>query len=301
MNKKIKNKAFSLIELSIVILIVGILVAGVTQSSRLVRQVRLAMAQSLTRSSEVSSIPDLAFWAETTLENAILNSSGSSQIDDNNSISAWNDSKFTNSFKVNVSQPNSALQPTYLANGINGLPSLNFNGVNQTLYSTSAMPLPVSDKNYSFIAVWRANNLTSIDGRLMIGQGTNPMNFDRLGSITLLNGGLVGFSGWANNYFPTGVAINTNYITIITVNNNLATNNISVYNNSNTATTGSSWVPGNLNLGVGLFYIGGIDAIANYHYSGLISEAIIFDRTLKLDEIRAINNYLSKKYSIKIS
>ncbi len=36
------NKAFSLIELSIVILIIGILVAGVTQGRRLVGQMKLA-------------------------------------------------------------------------------------------------------------------------------------------------------------------------------------------------------------------------------------------------------------------
>ena len=296
-----KNKfAFSLIELSIVILIIGILVAGVTQSSRLVRQVKLAMAQSLTRSSEINAIADLSFWAETTLDNAMLNSAGSSQIDDGNSILTWNDSKISNSSKVNVSQPNTGLQPTYSVNGINGLPSLNFNGVNQTLYSTTNFPLPASDKNYSLVMVWRSNNNSSIDARLMIGQGTNPMSYDRLGSITLLNGGVIGFSGWANNYFPTSVAVNTNYITIIAVNNNLSTNNISVYNNSNTPSTGTTWVPTNLNLGTGLFYIGGMDAVANYHFSGFISEAIVFDRFLKPDEIRAVNNYLSKKYSIKI-
>lgn len=45
------NKAFSLIELSIVILIIGILVAGVTSSSRLINQMRLTSARTLTQSS----------------------------------------------------------------------------------------------------------------------------------------------------------------------------------------------------------------------------------------------------------
>ncbi len=40
-NKFSLKKAFSLIELSIVILIIGILVAGVTQSSRLVLAMKL--------------------------------------------------------------------------------------------------------------------------------------------------------------------------------------------------------------------------------------------------------------------
>ena len=41
MINKNKNGAFSLIELSIVILIIGILIAGVTQGSRLVREAKI--------------------------------------------------------------------------------------------------------------------------------------------------------------------------------------------------------------------------------------------------------------------
>ena len=56
------QKAFSLIELSIVILIIGILVAGVTQSSRLVSQFRLISARNITLSSPVPTIKNLAYW-----------------------------------------------------------------------------------------------------------------------------------------------------------------------------------------------------------------------------------------------
>jgi len=41
----INKKAFSLIELSIVILIIGIFVAGVTSSSRLLKQMKLTSAR----------------------------------------------------------------------------------------------------------------------------------------------------------------------------------------------------------------------------------------------------------------
>ena len=138
MNKKL---AFSLIELSIVILIIGILVAGVTQSSRLVAQMRLASAQSVTRSADISSIRDMVFWAETTLENGITNSSGTFQLDDGGAISSWNDINFRSNPKINVMQSNTAIQPTYKQNGINGLPSINFNGVNQMLINTTTPPL----------------------------------------------------------------------------------------------------------------------------------------------------------------
>ena len=52
MKKLSFKKAFSPIELSIVILIIGILIAGVTQSSRLIRQAKLKTAQTLTSGAD---------------------------------------------------------------------------------------------------------------------------------------------------------------------------------------------------------------------------------------------------------
>jgi len=71
MSKNKSKTAFSLIEISIVILIIGILVAGVTQSSRLIRAIRLQTARSITTSSPVASIKNLTMWYETTLEKSI--------------------------------------------------------------------------------------------------------------------------------------------------------------------------------------------------------------------------------------
>jgi len=50
-----KHQAFSLVELSIVILIIGVLIAGVIQGSNLVTKFRIKTAQTLTQSSPVSS------------------------------------------------------------------------------------------------------------------------------------------------------------------------------------------------------------------------------------------------------
>ena len=72
MISKNKSLAFSLIELSIVILIIGILIAGVTQGSRLVRESRVKTAQTLTQSSDVSSIKDLVLWLDATKEGRVL-------------------------------------------------------------------------------------------------------------------------------------------------------------------------------------------------------------------------------------
>ena len=294
------NQAFSLIELSIVILIVGILVAGVTQSSRLVNLIKLSTAQSITRSSEITSIQDMVFWVETTLETGITNSSGTFQLDDGGAISSWNDINIRSNPKINLSQATAANQPTYKQVGINGLPSINFNGVGNILTNTSIVPLLAGHKNYSLILVWRANSTTAAAGQNLISQSNAVVGANDMASFSILSSGLSGFSGGTNNYTPTAVIPNTNYISIITVNDTLATNNISVYTNSNTAVTGSSTTPTILNLGAARFSIGArVDS--TQFFGGLISEAIIFDRTLKSDEVRAVNNYLSKKYAIKIS
>ena len=54
-----QNRAFSLVELSIVILVIGIVIAGVTQTSRLIGQMKLSSARTLSQSSDVNGIKDL--------------------------------------------------------------------------------------------------------------------------------------------------------------------------------------------------------------------------------------------------
>jgi len=70
MIKILSKRAFSLIELSIVVLIIGILISGITAGSRLVRDSKLKSAAQLTKASDVNSISDLVLWLEPTLENS---------------------------------------------------------------------------------------------------------------------------------------------------------------------------------------------------------------------------------------
>ena len=298
-----KRQAFSLIELSIVILIIGILVAGVTQSSRLVKQIKLYSAQSITRSSDINSIGDIVFWAETTLDKSLVNSQGVFDVEDGNLISLWSDINLRSNPKINLAQSNTNNQPTYKLSGINGLPSISFDGNNDNLFSSSITPLPPSDKNYSLVLVWRAYRLTSADGAILIGQGTNPFTPNREASI-IIYAGTSGFAGWWNSYYPaTQVAIGVDYVTIVTINNTLPSNNVAVYINSNTPSIGtSSGSPSGLDLSNQIFSVGGMDSMTpTYNFFGLISEAIVFDRTLKADEVKTVNSYLGKKYAIKIN
>ncbi len=86
MTKKL-SKAFSLIELSIVILIIGVLIAAAGQGLDLLRDARVAAAQMLTQSSRVGSLKNLILWLETANSASIANS----EMVDGGTVSTWYD------------------------------------------------------------------------------------------------------------------------------------------------------------------------------------------------------------------
>ncbi|NBX52676.1 MAG: prepilin-type N-terminal cleavage/methylation domain-containing protein [Proteobacteria bacterium] len=296
--KKPNIKAFSLVEISVVILIIGILIVGISSGADLYNDMRLTNAKNLTLNSRVGRISDLTFWVETTLDRTIVNSSGKFNLSDGNSISAWNDVNQQSLNRISLSQATSANQPTYKASGINGIPSISFNG-SQNLLS-SITPIFASDKEYTLIAVWRTNNGSSTFGQIILSQSNNTTSANDLGSLFIGTNASFGFAGNNNDYLPVTASANTNYISIATINNNLTSNNISLYINSNTPSTGSTSAPASLNLGAQKFSVGSrIDSLQ--FFNGLISEIIIFDKVLNSAEIKSINLYLQTKYSIKVS
>ena len=76
------KKAFSLIELSIVVLIIGIIIAGITKSSQVLDLYKLSSARTQTQSSPVNSIKNLLVWYEATSENSFIEK-------ENSEIYAW--------------------------------------------------------------------------------------------------------------------------------------------------------------------------------------------------------------------
>jgi prepilin-type N-terminal cleavage/methylation domain-containing protein len=120
------KKAFSLIELSIVIVIVGIIIAGVTQSSKLLNKAALISAQTLTKSSPVAGIENLVLWLEPTLNESF----GSNSLpDDSSAVASWHDINPQTSFKNNAQQTVSDNKPLFIDNCINSLPCIRFDGV----------------------------------------------------------------------------------------------------------------------------------------------------------------------------
>jgi prepilin-type N-terminal cleavage/methylation domain-containing protein len=105
-----QNKlGFSLIELSVVILVLGILTIGITQGSRIVLESRLKSARSLTAASPVNATPNLTLWLDTTSANAF-----DSNVVDGSAVANWYGINNQNNNAVTVVQATPARRPTYL-------------------------------------------------------------------------------------------------------------------------------------------------------------------------------------------
>ena len=321
-----KNKAFSLVELSVVILIIGILVAGVTQSGRLIRQIKLSTARSITASSDVASIRDVTAWFEASTDGIFVDVNGVTDVENNAVIKTWNDVNPQKPkgdrpvLKVSTATGDEETKPKYITNGINGIPSVYFDGTDY-IFSTDVptMPLISGDKTYSMFAVFRAD-LGKVENKSIITQigdgGLQDNKFVSIGYIgTAGNKGKPGFitnNSTASSNWIRDVGINdqTDYIVGVTADltpTTIGVDNAKVFINSidPLITDGtksqfpSAGVYATTSIVADKFIIGASTKTETADFfKGMISEVIIFDRKLKAEEAVSVMKYLRKKYNI---
>lgn len=296
-----KNSAFSLIELSIVILIIGILIAGVTQASRLVRESRIKTAQTLTKSSPAASITGLVAWYEPTLDESLVSVANGLNPEDTNVLNEWNDINPQTTSKTDITQGTTINQPTYSQNGIGGLPSVKFDGVNDYFVNTTNLPLAGEDDTYTLVIVWQSSIVNG--SQTMFGEGPATTSTAARGAMIIANNnGTYGYSAISanNSYAGISYTANTSYITIARV-NNAADPSVYLHTNSNTASSGNpANSPTTFDLIATEFLVGVRPGDRTTPFTGLISEIMVFDRALKQQEAQDLNVYFSKKYGIKL-
>jgi prepilin-type N-terminal cleavage/methylation domain-containing protein len=143
--KKHLTRAFSLLEISLVIVIIGILIAGISTGIDLFYDSKLATAQSLTKSAPVRRIEGLFTWIEATSPESFTTTPK-----DGDSIGLIKDLGFKME-KVNFVQTgNDNLKPIYKSRNLNDLPALYFDGSNDFL---------VSEKSYTS-NIFSSNQIT---------------------------------------------------------------------------------------------------------------------------------------------
>jgi prepilin-type N-terminal cleavage/methylation domain-containing protein len=292
--------AFSLIEISIVILIVGILVAGVTQSSRLISQAKINSAQSLTQSSPASSVKNMSLWIESTLDTSF----DLAETDNSSTITNWYDINPQVSSKSNFTMATAAAKPTYLLNSINGLPAIKFDGSSK--YMTAPNFSNIITKSATVFAVVKmpsalANQVifgkraTNANIELATNSAANYWKFcDATSCLTPTNSPTPAIS--ANNPYVLSV-VYTGSSAAATLSTSTG---ITFFNNGTALSPTGSQVTTNApdNSVSASLTLGASGTTAANFFGGHIGEIIIYDRALKKEERQSIETYLGKKWGI---
>ncbi len=297
MKNKQSRLAFSLIELSIVILIIGILVLGITKGSRIIKSSKLKTAQSLTTSSPVNSIDNIVMWVEATLDKSLLSSEAvDTPLVSLGTISAWNDINPQATSFNSPTQSNGADKPRYLSSAINGLPALNFDGLSNFLNFNGA---GLANSNYTVFVVEqrRGAGIYFFIGGADYATNQN-LHLGYRDDVTLT------FSQYANDYnvppipnynVPTPRIHSYRFNSLIGKDYNIngVPQSLLVAGGTPVQTTGLTSFNG---AKVGRVTVGaGLD----YFYKGDIGEIIMFSKYLKDSERLSVENYLKTKWGIK--
>jgi prepilin-type N-terminal cleavage/methylation domain-containing protein len=295
------KKAFSLIELSVVILVIGILVIGITQGSRILKEAKLKSARSLTASSPVVSMSNLVLWLDATDDSKIATGTVASStygvVDSGLSVVKWRDRnpQLLLGAQKELTASADGNRPTYVKNGINGLPTLQFDGSTDYLINSATTGVIAGAKTgYTVAAVWRGNTRTTY---IIFGQtGASAACGGTYSGMTTNNTALRSWScGGSYDFGTLAFAAKTDYVAVIKVNKSL--NQVSAYLNS-ASQTGSPSLTANIEAG-GISVGGRLDGGSAF-FNGYISEIIVFDRALTNAEIDGVQEYLAQKYNIKV-
>jgi prepilin-type N-terminal cleavage/methylation domain-containing protein len=300
------NKAFSLVEISTVILIIGILIAGISNGLDLYQDYRLTSARQLTNNSIVGRINGLTLWFETTSEKSFEKIKPTN----NEPIAKWKNLNLQISNPIHVFQGDSQFQPQYLDNAINNLPALNFNDGIKYLISD-----PI---NYSEISDLENMTLFFVARSMGTNSGNNPSNYFAFAEsnsggtevfrnqiylyhqniILFQYGGLCGQVSFSSNTCKATASSpdlkhpGNNFIITAVKSQNVG----KIYINTVLYTANSShsdkYPQTNVKFPI---YIGGNKTRSALNYTG---ELIMFNRTLTDKEIEGVHNYLRNKWKI---
>lgn len=282
-----KKRAFSLVELSVVVVVVTILIAGIFMGSGLVKNARLSNARSHTAKSVVRDTKGLVAWYETTIKDSF--NPGESY--DNAQISEWRD--ISPSSKIGLTNQNVLTKTAssavkYLETGINDIPSIEFDGTEEIDLSSFYQGNSAQKTIFLVFRPYSVSTQTLLDSD----SGTTSIAIADSDQVTL-NAGSAATT--ATGTYPASFSVSDDYIMSVYFDGS----NSRVYLNEATNKVGDANLsPGSGEL-TGLTV--GNSSGGSSGFSGLISEIIIFNRVLKEQERKDIMNYLSTKYQISVS
>jgi prepilin-type N-terminal cleavage/methylation domain-containing protein len=281
--------AFSLLELSVVIVVIGIMTASFIFGSSAIAKSKLKSARSLTAGSPVNSISKLALWLESTSKNS-FSTSPSTFIapEEGEKIHIWYDRSTQTTINLDASQTITDNQPIYISNAVNNLPALKFYGINDYLSATSITNPGLTNLNIFIVAHYydAADNLIEIMLSMQNGSGIGRTILQKINTNnslrTVLGSSLL--LGPSIDFTPTIYQVRYQ--------------NDTLYLGVNNDGDGSSMLA-TLEEADGDWTIASNKNFTRFMH-GYFAEIIVFNKSLDSEERDAVLKYLSRKWGIKL-
>ena len=284
-NKKTKKFAFSLIELSIVILVIGILMIGVNQGYNLVRSAQISNARSITAKSPILQMSGLLGWYETSLKESL----DQTKLKDGDTITTWKD--IGPSSILNGANQLTPTSVTYAQSSINKIPALKFSGSSKL--SIANFSQGASSQATVFLVV-KLNYVPDTSNYKTIfdaDSSSADFSFSIKSNGVQLNTGTAVATAYADGFSNSG-----EYVIAIYFN---GLNSKVFINNTNSMIASSDIASSTANQLAGMTL--GANKSGTNGFSGFISEVAVFNRVIKVAERKEIFTYFSKKYKIEIT
>lgn len=296
MNRKIKvqkeiiskkgakeKRAFTIVEIGIVLVIMSILMGAVIGAKKLIYNTRIAAARTATSQSPVPKISNLIAWYETTLPNSFTDA----EMIDNYELTKWKNVSEINLSNSNDLQRVATSDVSMKINAINHAPSVYFNG-NGNFTLTSYFQKSLREATI-FIVFRPSENLVatyktlidSNDGKARISINSNSVQVtNQFSANTSISSNVPNFSQ------------KTDYILCVNINKNISR----VFLNDPEVIVGGS----DINVGYNSFngLVVGTDSMGNNGLRMTVSEIIIYSKILLKNERQEIFSYLKSKYRI---
>jgi len=284
------RKGFSLIEISVVILIIGVLIAGISQASDMIDDSALKGARTASRGSRVPRIKDLVLWLDATADGASLASASSAkQAVDGDAVTVWKDSNPNSSSKFTL-----AGTSTFSSNKVGGLPGIALSVLNSNSFKLTDR-FDNSTGEYTIYLIYQPVALPASGTVGVIMEKRNATSAIFPYRLEIDSNGFYRYSN-SNNFVLYGSKkASAGNIDLIRISRSSA-GAVALEVDSSPATGNSvSVIRNNDELIIGAQ---NGTSISNY-VNGRIGEVIIYERDLVPSEKTDIENYLYKKWKLK--
>lgn len=290
MNKKAKKSiaGFTLIELSIVLLIIAFVSSSVIATSKMIELSRLSRARHLTNNATFVNKKSLVLWLEPTLKDSF-----DENVSDGNVVDEWNNL----SDKDMNPLATSGNEPMYVRKGIGNLPTLRFDGTNDYLQFDDDSIAAMNPEEFTIFIV------CSVAG----GEDVWRSPFTSRSNINPGGSGYMFYASNVNNWaFLVGNGFSYSRVnhSDVTLNSPIIlsgmrdSTTISIYvNNVNPVSSSPNFERNSVypaRIGAGVTE----NATPNWYWNGDISEIIIFNEALGDAERDEIYDYLADKYNL---